>query len=205
MKISDALRIRVKKLALDEMPYKCLQKGVLDPAVTNDIGLSDTLRLRMKKSAFEKMPYKFHPQSALDLTITKAAIFTTMCITKPSRVDCELMKFILEKGKRLFATAAYSGLQADELYPAMAVFQKADFSDKCLPLEELNMAECLTDGMTKREHPLFMLEGPFKHENERIWTFGRVHAFLEAQLSFLAPVVHIGKPDHDLRNHILPS
>lgn len=158
--------------------------------------LSDALRLSMKKSAFEKTPYTFLPQGALDLIITKARIIIALGITKPAPKDYKLVAYILKKAKRLFATAAYIGLPPDTLYCAMVLFRNTNFSDERLPLEDMSGEKFLKNTMSGSEHPLFMLEGRVKYKAERIWTFSRVHDFLKAQYSFLAPIISAGRIDY---------
>lgn len=159
--------------------------------------LSDALRLSMKKSAFEKTPYTFLPQGALDLIITEATILIALGIKKPTPEDYKLVVYILMRAKRLFATAAYIGLPPDTLYCAMVLFRNTNFSDERLPLEEMSGEEFLKSTMSGLEHPLVNLEGHVKHKAERIWTFSRIHDFLKAQFSFLAPIISAGQIDYD--------
>lgn len=172
--------------------------------LTSGMRLSDVLHLSMKKSAFYKTPYTFLPQGALDSIITRATILIAMGITQPTPEDCELAAYILTNARRVFATAAYIELRPKTLYRAMVLFRNTNFTDERLPLEEMGGENLLRDVMSGRKHPLVNLERHVKYEADRIWTFRRVHAFVEEQFKFLAPIIFTGKPDHDFGNLILP-
>ncbi|KAL1593742.1 hypothetical protein SLS60_010474 [Paraconiothyrium brasiliense] len=171
---------------------------------TSGMRLSDVLRLSMEKSAFDKTPYTFLPKGALDSIVNKATILIAMGITKPTPEDYDLVAYILMKAKKLFATAAYIGLRPNTLYRAMVLFRNNNFSDERLPLEEMSAAKFVKDVMSGHKHPLAKLEGHVKYEADRIWTFRRVHAFLEEQFRFLAPILSTGQSDQNFGNLILP-
>lgn len=170
---------------------------------TSEMRLSDLLRLRMEKSAFEKTPYNFLPQGALDSLITKKTIFRAMGITCATKSDSILAFYILTKAKRLFATAVYIGLPPRVLHKAMRLFLLHNFQDSKLPLEEMNGKQFLSNKKSGVQHPLIRMEGR-RFGKETIWTFPRVHAFLEEQFKFLAPVMSTRQPNHDFGNRILP-
>lgn len=176
----------------------------LKSITTTGMKLSDVLRLSMKKSEFEKTPYTFLPQGALDSIITRVTILKAMGITEPTPGDCELATYILSRAKRTFAIAAYIELRPQTLHKAMVVFRHAYFTDEKLPLEEMSGEEFLENALSGLHHPLVKLEGPVRHKGKRIWSFRRVHAFLEEQFKFLAPVISTASPDLDFGNLILP-
>jgi hypothetical protein len=176
----------------------------LESMFTSGMRLSDILRLSMKKSEFDKTPYTFLPQGTLDTLITKATILHAMGVVPPTSEDDELAIYILTKAKRAFATAAYIELQPRTLYNAMVLFRDTGFTDERLPLEKLSGDILVKNELSWQQHPLVNLEEAERSEAKKIWTFGRVHNFLEDQFKFLAPVISTARPDQDFGHLILP-
>lgn len=173
-------------------------------AFSESLRLSDRLRLHMKKSAFVKTPYEFLPQNILDSIITEATVRHAMAFTKSTPDARELIAYILVEAKRVFATAVYIGLEPDTLYETMVLFKNTSFSDKRLPLEVMREEQLTRYVIGGRLHPLLELEGRDQDDAKRIWTPLRVHDFSKKQFKFLAPIIRLGKRDHNFGNLILP-
>lgn len=176
----------------------------LSPSHTPDMRLSDLLRLELEKSAFDKTPYKFLPRGALDSLITMNTILKEMNITRVTEQDRETAHYILAKAKRAFATAVYIDLPPEALYKAMTMFRLNGFADEHLPLDEMTGAQLGSNKVSGFNHPLVKMESHAQYEGMRVWTFRRVHAFLEEQFKFLAPVMSVSSVGHDFGNCILP-
>ena len=171
---------------------------------SESLRLSDRLRLHMKRSAFDKTPYEFLPQDTLDSIITEAIVRHAMAFTESTPEASALIAYILVEAKRVFATAVYIGLEPDTLYNTMVLFRNTKFSDNRLPLEVMRQEQLMKCFVSGRGHPLSELEARIQDDAKRIWTPLRVHDFSKKQFKFLAPVVRLGKRDHNFGNLILP-
>src|SRR5437016_3104430 len=107
----------------------------------DDADLSSQLKGHMIKSQFEKTPFQFLPQSDLEDIITEDRIMDALSIRRPSTADRQLLDFILEKAKKVFAITAYIELEGSQLRDAMSFFHSNGFDDRKLPIKEMSAKE----------------------------------------------------------------
>ncbi|KAL1602449.1 hypothetical protein SLS60_005865 [Paraconiothyrium brasiliense] len=156
-----------------------------------------------------------------------------MSIIAPSPDDEQLLNYILEGAKAIFATAVYIKLKPGTLREAMILFRlsRSRFRDSALPIKETSgedlekeADECferLVKGLTDKEfkekkeelsrkaitgvqHILRSIEGLVHNEEDRIWTDGRIIEFQENQKHFCAPIFQGTEVNHDLFNVTVP-
>jgi hypothetical protein len=118
---------------------------------------------------FDNPPRVFLPQSFLSELITKAAVAEELEENLDIDNDSDLVNFIVESAKRVFATAIISAADGSNLYTLMKRFQENEFDDRCLPLKRDTMLAL----------PCFQ---------DKFWNKLRTHMFLQNQWTFLAPV-----------------
>jgi hypothetical protein len=118
---------------------------------------------------FDNPPRAFLPHSFLSEFITEAAVAEELEENLDIDNDSDLVNFIVESAKKVFATAIISAIDGSNLYMLMKRFQEKKFDDRCLPLKRDTMLAL----------PCF--QGKF-------WNKLRTHNFLRNQWVFLTPV-----------------
>jgi hypothetical protein len=135
---------------------------------------------------FDNPPRAFLPLSFLSVFITKAAVAEELEQNLDIDNDSDLVNFIVESAKKVFATAIVSAIDGSNLYMLMKRVQENEFDDMCLPLKRDTMSTL----------PCF--QGEF-------WNELRTQRFLQSQWVFLAPVFSKSQFKIDLEpEHIFP-
>jgi hypothetical protein len=148
--------------------------------------LADLIVGAYATGVFDNPPQEFLPQSSVAKFITEAAIVEELEDELDNDKDKDLVDFILQSAKKVFATAIISSIGGNDLYKAMKKFKDNNFHDDRLPLKRDAMSEL----------PCF--QGKF-------WNKLRTHNFLKNQWIFLAPVFTKSKFKLDLEpEHIFP-
>ncbi|KAF2968931.1 hypothetical protein GQX73_g4649 [Xylaria multiplex] len=136
---------------------------------------------------------EFLPEGCLEKLITRASVVTTMGLPhywgRLSAKNKELVNFIIESAKKVFAITITIGISGDgsELRKAMLVFKAHGFGDASLPVKPYSWA---------RGIPLI--------EKLR-WKPSELHLFMHHQWTYLAPIFPKKIWDADLEpNCIIP-
>ncbi|KUI53536.1 hypothetical protein VP1G_10591 [Cytospora mali] len=83
-------------------------------------------------------PREYVPEGVLDTLITRKSLCQEFsrnsALGKESRVDEDLLKFILGSAKKVLAISLLAGVESKELHDAMKKFKSSLFQDKCLPI-----------------------------------------------------------------------
>lgn len=166
--------------------------------------LSNTLITSMVKSSFEKTPHKFVPQKALDKIITRDSVLKAMKITRPTKEDDELVEFVLNKAKAIFATAADSEFKSKSLKKVMELFQKNNFDDRKLPIEKWSSDEFYDNPAKGIRHPFASMDKLTKNGYGKMWTLRKIYEFQEAQSKFLVPIFSTAESNYDLGELTVP-
>lgn len=141
--------------------------------------LSEKLFNRLSQSDFEKDTRPFMPEGVLNEVITRKSILNAMDIEHPNPEDEELVTFILQKAKKVFATLISIKLdQNKSLQSAMLKFREHGIDDSRLPIE---------DTEDKSKNVLAALEPKVKRKN-KIWSGSTIAHFCNDQWRFLVPV-----------------
>ena len=152
----------------------------------SEVFLNDLIVGSYAIGVFDNPPRVFLPESFLSEFITKAAVAEELEENLDIYNDSDLVNFIVESAKKVFATAIISAIDGSNLYMLMKRFQENEFDDRCLPLERETMLAL----------PCF--QGKF-------WNKPRTHKFLQSQWVFLAPVFSKSHFKMDLEpEHIFP-
>jgi hypothetical protein len=148
--------------------------------------LADLIVGSYAKGVFDNPPRDFLPQSFLSEFITGAAVAAELEENLDVDNDSDLVSFIVESAKRVFATAIISSIDGSNLYRLMKNCQADKFDDRCLPLKKETMLAL----------PCF--QGKF-------WNKLKIHNILHNQWVFLAPVFSKSQFKIDLEpEHIFP-
>jgi hypothetical protein len=143
-------------------------------------------------SKFDPEDKQFLPEGYLKELVTLDTIIEELQENHPGSQDVKredptiqkLVEFILEKAKKVFATAVVSGLSGGRLGYSMFKFMEMEFTDKRLPISYNEMVT--------------------KNENLR-WGSVEIFNFCREQWRFLVPVFSKKTFKVDLEpNHILP-
>jgi hypothetical protein len=153
--------------------------------------LSDRIIDRYVKSTFDPEDKQFLPEGCLQELVTVDTIIEELRDNYPGSQDVNredptiqrLVRFILEKAMKVFATTVVSGYRGGHLGYSMFECMKMDFTDDSLPVTY--------DDIVKR----------FGDK----WAKTMIHNFFTEQWRFLVPVFSNENIKIDLKpNHILP-
>lgn len=147
---------------------------------------------------------RFLPAGCISELITQESI-TEILQTAPS----DLVNFIYEKAKRVFATVL-SSVPKSDLVSIMKSFQRHEFTDDHLPIQEVT--NCKVKKWLKCTHTCNLRMGDgcshpptldtFHH---RPWKAHSIETFYTSQWKFLSPVFTKYKFKHEFHSHyILP-
>jgi hypothetical protein len=129
----------------------------------------------------------FLPDGELDKLITNDSVIQELDLADGA--ESELIEFICQPAKKVFANALISGLGGQNLRKAMSKFKRHGFCDKSLPVgPEFEKLSCVSIPP---------------------WSKMKIRYFRDNQWKFLAPVFPNPAPDKDLKlvlepEHILP-
>lgn len=137
--------------------------------------LGDQIVKKLQRSAFDKKV--FLPEGCIHELITKTAVVKELAFTKEEmekESSTKLLKFIMEKGPKIFAITLLAGygFPSKDLRKAMNHFRRSSFGDESLPVMD----------ETKSNHPFFG-ESP-----KSPWGAMSILNFCDKQWAFLAPV-----------------
>lgn len=159
--------------------------------------LGDKFLSHLERSKFGEKQ-EFLPEGYLDRLFTRQALKDDLFVDKVSfdAEDEKLIDFITRSAKKVFATAyCVLGSGGSALLPTMMYFQSIGFSDKALPIENLQTVGRTRDA--QREVPF-----PFNRNRNitlrRTWAPMRIRNFYQSQWMFLAPVFSRGHFHHIL-------
>lgn len=157
--------------------------------------LSDQILAKYALGVFDNPPRSFLPSTYVDELITRPALRDVLLDEEESEEDPdgeELVNFIFDHAKVVFATVVMCGVRRNDLYQAMKRFQEHHFTDQSLPVKEHE----------SKTSPCFKV--PLK-KREQFWIALNTHAFLRNQFIFLAPI--FSKSIFEIKlepGHILP-
>lgn len=149
--------------------------------------LGDQIYQRLKRSKFDTKQ-QFLPEGCLDQLINPQALKDDLFYEKDilDSIDESLVNFINTHAKKVFATAyCVLGAGGSTLVATMAYFQSLEFSDKCLPIEDLLTDETMRNAPTELPFPF---NQPRPLIISRTWAPMRINHFYQHQWKFLAPV-----------------
>ncbi|KAF2627583.1 HET-domain-containing protein [Macroventuria anomochaeta] len=166
--------------------------------------LSTILREHSVKSQFGKRSDHFLPRGELDRLITRDSILAELEIKEENADEAEdLIDFILQKARRLFAIVVYIRLPRVE--DAMLLFQANDFHDARLPIEEWTRDVFEAKLRENIEHPFIVMQGVLRRRRDYIWSRSYIYDFQKRQWEFLAPIISTEETnDCHNSNAILP-
>lgn len=156
------------------------------------MSLADRFIEHYEQGVFNEAKQDFLPQHCLAQLITNETIvmeFQEEDIddTKydPRREsDQQLLAFILEHARKVFATTVLCEISGNKLYRTMMTFQKSKVQDKSLPLKNETLSTTLTGS---------------------VWSNLKKKNFWEKQFIFLAPIFSKSEFKLDLEaQHIFP-
>lgn len=137
---------------------------------------------------------KFTPESTLAGLITPPSVIRELSFQAGYQAAQDpVIIFILNHGKKLFASSVMAQLKGHRLYYAMHTFMQNNITDKTLPLTNPNRR---VEGSQDTRQPGWGQ-----------WSLMELHSFMEHQWSFLAPSFKNHIPDHHLilgSQHIFP-
>ena len=159
--------------------------------------LQTAIRERRVESRFGNRLDRFLPQGQLDRLVTRQSILEAMKIEEDEveEEDEILVAFVLQEAKKLFAilvTTRHSRLQE-----AMLLFQKHDFNDFKLPVEEWK-GQMFSDA----QHPFFKMQGVRK-KKDMVWDRSLIYDFQDKQWEFLAPIISTEETNHCYGNNVI--
>ena len=149
--------------------------------------LNTVLREHSVKSQFGKRSDHFLPRGELDRLITRESIVAELEIEEGEAEAENLIEFILQKAKRLFAIIVY--IRLPKLGDAMLLFQKNKYDDERLPIEEWTKEAFEANLLENTEHPFIVMQGIVKRKKDCIWSKGYIYDFQKRQWEFLAPMI----------------
>lgn len=188
------------------------------------------------KSSFDNRQPEFLPEGVLTQLVKRKVVQREFL--RSTRLDIthiqELVDFVLNNGKKIFAVSVMSNLSGQDLQDAIQLLKDAGISDKSLPISEAYFrsktgVHPITPGSEQGSATEF---GNTNHQQlgndhididddddedgdyiftdefgdlQEIWTDVRINEFCTKQWSFLAPVFSLANHNHDLAEFsILP-
>jgi hypothetical protein len=163
----------------------------LSPATTEK-SLAEKLLDSFKFSNFHDPPRKYYPANTVKKLITQEVIEEELRkIERNSNESIvkaynhvlrqKLATWILRRAQKIFAVCVTLELGALHLISAMTLFQRHEFVDECLPLDDPRTSPPDKDTF----HPA-------------IWTSAKLEDFSEKQWRYLAPVFSPSRYNYDL-------
>lgn len=93
--------------------------------------LRNKLKQHSKKSAFAKTSHEFVPDGCIDQIVTRNEVLAALNITEPTTKEEVLVRFILERAKRIFAVAVFAKI---DVKAAIERFKSNDVDDSRMPI-----------------------------------------------------------------------
>jgi len=164
----------------------CLDSEEDSPPGTPKPTLSDQIINRYLKSKFDPEDKMFLPEGCIKELVTLEAIGKELLDEKDqSEPKKNVVDFIYDKAKKVFAISVISHLRGKDLRRAIQAFKRNNFTDESLPVTKEYMTQHFGGSST--------------------WSLLRIHTFCREQWSFLAPVFSQQNFKVNLEpDHILP-
>ncbi|KAH9878117.1 hypothetical protein J1614_003334 [Plenodomus biglobosus] len=137
---------------------------------------------------FDKQFWRKRGGRSLRLVIAEA-----MRLGPSAEVD-SLVQFILAHAKVVFLIAVHT--RPVKLHEVMALFQRKEFTDKMLPVEEIPAGSSRPE-----KHPFMLMQQDLQ---VKVWEWSEIQGFQENQRKFFAPCITTEEAHHDFGNRILP-
>lgn len=168
-------------------PYGKIGAAFCPP--NNDLGTRILNTFQLSQFPTGSIAQEFTPENALDGIITPSSVIQELTGPEgyPPAQD-PVINFIVNRGKKLFATSIRVHLKGIRLYHAMCRFMKYGITDENLPLADPD----------KRTQGGYEMQQPGWEQS-----FGPVelHDFMKKQWCFLAPSFKHRFPGHQLTLH----
>lgn len=184
-----------KDKVLQSISRNARERDVSDAEMSqsDDESAWEAFESSMCNSKFDKAR-KFMPEGALRSLVTTDFVLRCLGSVRHNSEDNELVSYILNRARKLFAICVYIGLSRDDLQHAMSLFRDAGFDDQQLPLGRSDSKLSTPGGYpnpifksSAAQSVLASLESQ-KSKWPKVWRPRATRDFFEKQWSFLAPV-----------------
>ncbi|RYP56628.1 hypothetical protein DL769_009898 [Monosporascus sp. CRB-8-3] len=142
--------------------------------------LGDSIFGLSVKGAFDATERSFLPNGSLDTLVTREAVLSGLGGYQDG--DAELVRFVLQEAKKVFAIMVHWDFNCTELRKATGLFKRFKIYDEKLPMEQPAPNE--ENGKFTVEKYKTPLQPPFQ---DTFWTVQKVNNFWNSQWHFLAP------------------
>ncbi|KAK0665449.1 hypothetical protein QBC41DRAFT_306177 [Cercophora samala] len=150
-----------------------------------DQELYDRIANCLEDSVFDSLKRRFLPSSLLEELMTTEAIQLALSDEDDDGQQlpdlADLVRFIEDKARKVFATTQRVFKGPEKLRRAMRRFQAAGFGDKDLPVARPGSGKQMANS-----HVLLQFNAP--GDRKTLWTMTTIQEFFDSQWSLMAPV-----------------